>query len=217
MPVPADNAPISRRSTREVVYERLRVWVEEGQLAPGEVIKEAEIAQRLGVSRTPVREALQILEQHGLVEMRAGRVTRVTDTTPEDIALVYAPLSALQALAADIATPKATEADMAEMCAQNDRLLAAVDANDAVAAREADRAFHDVLLRRAANRYLSAAIEPMLTHIRRLEALYFTGHEPGHRSYEEHRRIIAAVAAGDADAARETTRANFTRYVGAEA
>jgi DNA-binding GntR family transcriptional regulator len=216
MPVPSDIAPIPRRSAREAVFERLQSWIEEGLLAPGEVIKDAELAQQLGVSRTPVREALQMLEQHGLVEMQPGRLTRVTDTAPEDIALVYAPLSALQALAAELATPQTNPADLDEMRAHNARLLAAVEANDAVAAREADRAFHDVLLRRVGNPYLSSAIEPMLTHIRRLEALYFTELEPGHRSYEEHQRIIDAVAAGDAEAARETTRANFHRFVGAE-
>lgn len=216
VPVPSDSAPITRRSAREVVLARLRSWIEEGQLAPGEVIKDADIAQQLGVSRTPVREALQILEQHGLVEMRPGRLTRVTDTTPEDIALVYAPLSALQALAAQTATPKIAPADLDEMRACNARLLAAVEANDAVAAREADRAFHGVLVRSAGNPYLSSAIEPMLTHIRRLEALYFTEIGLGHRSHEEHERIIEAVASGDAAGAAERTRLNFMRYVGAE-
>lgn len=216
VPVPSDSAPITRRSAREVVLARLRSWIEEGQLAPGEVIKDADIAQRLGVSRTPVREALQILEQHGLVEMEPGRLTRVTDTAPEDIALVYAPLSALQALAARTATPKVAKADVEEMREHNARLLRAVEANDAVAAREADRAFHGVLVRCAGNRYLTAAIEPMLTHIRRLEALYFTELDLGHRSHEEHERIVEAVAAGDAAAAAERTRVNFMRYVGAE-
>jgi DNA-binding GntR family transcriptional regulator len=216
MPVPSDSAPITRRSARKVVFARLRSWIEEGTLAPGEVIKDADIAQQLGVSRTPVREALQILEQHGLVEMQPGRLTRVTGTTPEDIALVYAPLSALQALAAETATPKATAAQIAEMREHNARLLTAVEANDAVAAREADRAFHGVLVHGAGNPYLSSAIEPMLAHIRRLEALYFTEIGLGHRSHDEHERIIEAVAAGDAPAAAEQTRVNFTRYVGAE-
>jgi DNA-binding GntR family transcriptional regulator len=212
MPLPSQATPIPRRSARHDVYERLRTWIEEGVLSPGEAIKDAEVASALGVSRTPVREALQMLEQQGAVEMLPGRVTRVTDTTPDDIAMVYSPLSALQALAAELGTPRATEEDIRAMTAANERLLAAVDAGDKVAARDADAVFHGVLLRLAANPYLDAAIEPMQMHIRRLEARYFADAEPGHDSYAEHRAIIDAVAAGDAEGARETARRNFQRY-----
>lgn len=212
MPLPSEVIPITRRSARREVYEQIRTWIEDGVLSPGEAIKDGEIAARLGVSRTPVREALQMLEQQAAVEMTPGRVTRVTDTTPDDIALVYSPLSALQALAAELGTAQATDADIREMTDHNEALLAAVNARDTVAAREADGAFHGVLLRLAANPYLDAAIEPMQMHIRRLEARYFADAKPGQDSYSEHRAIIDAVAAGDAEAARETTRRNFQRY-----
>jgi DNA-binding GntR family transcriptional regulator len=212
MPSPTDTVPIDRRPTRFTVYDRLRTWVEDGALAPGEVIKDAEIAETLGVSRTPVREALQMLEREGLVEMLPGRLTRVTDTTPDDIGLAYATLAALNALAAEMATPRASSADITEMRKANNRLLSAVKAKEPLAAREADRAFHSVLVRLAANPYLESAIEPLLTHIRRLEALYFRDDKPGEKSHKEHEQIIAAVANGDVEKAREATRANFQRY-----
>jgi DNA-binding GntR family transcriptional regulator len=207
-----DTTPIDRRPARWTVHDRLREWIEDGALAPGEVLKDAEIASMLGVSRTPVREALQMLERAGLVEMLPGRLTRVTDTTPSDIALVYATLGALNALAAESATAAATKDDIAAMRARNDELLAAVKAKDAIAAREADRAFHRVILGVAQNPYLANAIDPLLIHIRRLEALFFRNDKPGRGSHEEHKRIIAAIAAGDAALAGEVTRANFTRY-----
>jgi DNA-binding GntR family transcriptional regulator len=214
--MPTEVSPIDRRSARAAVFERLASWIEEGLLAPGEVVKDGELAERLGVSRTPVREALQMLEQRGLVEMKPGRLTRVTDATLEDVALVYAPLSALQALAAELGAPKASAQNIEEMKDHNARLLAAIEAKDPVGAREADREFHEVLLHLAANPYLVNAIEPMLQHIRRLETLYFRDEKPGHESYKEHQRIIAAVAAGDTAAARETTRQNFQRHWGPE-
>src|ERR1700733_8234926 len=95
MPVP-EVAQLDRRLARTEVFDRLRTWIEDGQLEPGEVIKDIELAAVLGVSRTPVREALQMLEQHGLVETRPGRPTRVTETTIEDVARVYAPLAVLE-------------------------------------------------------------------------------------------------------------------------
>ena len=153
VPVPTETAPINRRSARHEVLDHIRRWIEEGILEPGEVIKDAEIAEQLGVSRTPVREALQILEQHGAVQMLPGRMTRVTNVTPEDVALLYAPLAILHGLAAELGTPHATEGDIAAMTECNERLRAAVGARKAVDAREADREFHEVILRLAANPY----------------------------------------------------------------
>jgi DNA-binding GntR family transcriptional regulator len=212
MPMPSEIAPIERRTARRTVFERLRSWIEEGVLAPGEVLRDGEIAERLGVSRTPVREALQMLESVGAVEMLPGRLTRVTALTPEDIALLYAPLGALHGIAAQLGTPRATGADVAELTAHNERLRGALAAADAVAAREADRAFHAVLLRLADNPYLTTAIEPLLLHARRLETLYFSRVGPATESLEEHDLIVEAVAAGDAERAAELVRHNFTRF-----
>jgi DNA-binding GntR family transcriptional regulator len=211
MPVP-EAAQLDRRLARVEVFDRLRAWIEDGQLEPGEVIKDVDLASALGVSRTPVREALQMLEQHGLVETRPGRLTRVTEITFEDAVRVYAPLAALEALAAELGTPEATPAAIDELRLHNADLLAATKARNPSAAREADRRFHGVLLRLADNPYLTAAIEPLLVHIRRLEALYFRGSRPGRDSYLDHKRIISAVAAGDAAAARAATQQNFQRY-----
>jgi DNA-binding GntR family transcriptional regulator len=212
MPVPSETVPIERRAARHVVFEHLRQWIEEGVLEPGEAIRDGEVAERLGVSRTPVREALQVLEQHGAVEMLPGRLTRVTALTPEDVALLYAPLGALQGLAAEAGAARAASGDIEAMTAANERVLAAIERTDGAAAGVADREFHGVLLRLAANPYLDTAIEPLLIHARRLEVLYFRGGRPTMRSYEEHRSIIAAVAAGDASAARRLTEQNFTHF-----
>jgi DNA-binding GntR family transcriptional regulator len=212
MPVPTEAAPIDRRSARHSVLEQIRGWIEEGILEPGEVIKDAEIAEQLGVSRTPVREALQMLEQHGAVEMLPGRMTLVTKVTAQDVALLYAPLSALHGLAAEIATPRATPRDIEAMTECNERLCAAIDTHRAVDARDADRDFHEIILRLAANPYLLSALEPLQIHERRLETLYFKDDVPGRESYQEHMRIISAVRKGDARTAGELTRHNFTRF-----
>ena len=212
MPVPAETSPIDTRSAREVVLERLIDWIERGQLEPGEVIKDGDLAKRLGVSRTPVREALQILEQRGLVEMRRGRLTRITETTREDVARVYAPLSLLEGLAAELGTPNADDSAVAEMRAYNDRMLTAVESEEPSAARDADRDFHDVLVRLADNSYVANALATLLSHTRRLEPLYFRDKQPGRDSHSEHEQIVTAVATGEAERAGELTRQNFRRH-----
>jgi DNA-binding GntR family transcriptional regulator len=211
MPLPP-SVPIARQSARSAVFDQLRGWVEDGVLEPGETLKDTEIADLLGVSRTPVREALQRLERLGVVEMLPGRLTRVTPLSAADIALLYAPLGSLHGTAARLGTPRATRADVAAMREHNAALLAALGQQDQAAARDADRAFHGVLLGLAENRYLMTAIEPLLIHARRLEALYFREAELGRGSYREHKQIVRAVRAGDAEAAELGTRKNFERY-----
>ena len=212
MPLPSQLAPLDRQTARAAVFEQVRCWIEDGVLEPGEALKDSEIADRLGVSRTPVREALQMLERLGAVEMLPGRTTRVTPLAPSDVALLYAPLGALHATAAELGTPRASADDVAEMRRHNDALLAGLQAQEHVAARDADREFHLVLLRLADNPYLITAIEPLLIHARRLEALYFRDVGPGRASHAEHEEIVRAVAAGDGARAAALTRSNFTRF-----
>jgi DNA-binding GntR family transcriptional regulator len=212
MPLPSQLAPLDRQTARAAVFEHVRSWIEDGLLEPGETLKDSEIARRLGVSRTPVREALQMLEQLGAVEMLPGRMTRVTPLAPDDVALLYAPLGALQATAAELGTPRATPDDVAELRRHNDALLGGLQAEDHVAASDADSKFHHVLLRLADNPYLVTAIEPLLIHARRLEALYFREVGPGRASHEEHEEIARTVGAGDAARAAALTRSNFTRF-----
>lgn len=212
MPMPRGAVPIDRRSARHAVFQLLRDWIEDAVLEPGEVIKDSDIAARLGVSRTPVREALQMLESHGAVEMLPGRVTRVTDVSPGDAEQLYAPLGALMAAAAEIATQRASEQDIAKMVKHNERLRAALDEGDPVSARDSDQRFHAVCLTVASNPYLDKAIEPLLLHARRLEALYFRREGPARTSYEEHKRIIQLVSSGDAAGVAELVRQNFKRF-----
>ena len=212
MPLPTETTPIDRRSARHAVFEQLRGWIEDGILEPGEAIKDAEIASQLGVSRTPVREALQMLERHGAVEMLPGRMTRVTTVGPDDVIKLYTPLGALMGVAAEMATPLVQPADIDTMKDYNERLLQALRDNDPVAARDADRAFHGILLARSDNAYLATAIEPLLIHARRLETLYFRHAKPGHASYQDHIEIIDAVTKRDVASAAALTRHNFTRF-----
>src|SRR5919106_3146649 len=117
MPVPSLPAPLDRRPARHLVYEHLRTWIESGELAPGEVIKDTDIAQAMGMSRTPVREALQMLERDGSVEMLPGRLTRVTAISPDDITSLYAPLAALHGVASELATPRAEPSERGDSAA----------------------------------------------------------------------------------------------------
>jgi DNA-binding GntR family transcriptional regulator len=198
MPIPDSLPRIVRPSARMLVFEQLRDWIESGALAPGEIIKDVEIAQRLGVSRTPVREALQLLEQMGAVETIPNHSTRVTCVDRRDTALVYPPLTVLVAMAIELATPHATADDLRGMERANEEMLAAARRGEPSVSREMDTEFHLILTRRANNPYLASAIDTLLMHARRLDTAYFAHVDRSQASYEEHLEIIAAVQARDA-------------------
>src|SRR5260221_10660454 len=104
MPLPLTDSISIRENARDAVYARLREWILRGPLEPGEIIRDADIAQALGVSRTPVREALLRLEGDGLVETAPARWTRVAPLRLDQAANLYELVSVLDSHAAEKAT-----------------------------------------------------------------------------------------------------------------
>ena len=131
MPIPESAATLERPILRESVYGRLRDWIVEGSLEPGEQLRDQELAERLGVSRTPVREALRRLEDEGLVETASNRWTRVKAVDLGEAKRIYPILHALGLLALELAFPRLTKVDLEEMKAANRDLQKALEAHDA--------------------------------------------------------------------------------------
>lgn len=206
MPVP-EAAPVqSRENAAEAVHARVRQWIVEGPLEPGEVIRDAEIARALGVSRTPVREALLRLQAEGLVETSPARWTRVAPLKLDQAANLYAVGAALDALAAEQATPRLTEADLAEMQRANDRSLTTAEPAELQAA---DDAFHAVYHRAAANPIIANVLDSVLFEIRRLERVNFRDPGTPEVAYREHSAILHAFRQRDPRAAAEAARFNW--------
>jgi DNA-binding transcriptional regulator YhcF (GntR family) len=134
MPIP--NAPpnLEKRSMREDVYAVLREWIVIGTLEPGEKLRDVDIAAHLGVSRTPVREALRRLEDEGLIETKQNAWTRVSGVTGALAARIYPILQALEPLALELAAPHLTRADLRAMPRVNKHIRHALEVNDARAA-----------------------------------------------------------------------------------
>ena len=99
MPVPTNHSKPVRTSAKESAYSQLEQWIIDGTLQPGEKLTDIELAQALNLSRTPIREALQLLEMVGFVKMYPGKATTVTEVLKEDINHLLPPLAVLQALA----------------------------------------------------------------------------------------------------------------------
>src|ERR1700683_3977585 len=111
MPLPEDVPTVHRTPASVLALRQLQEWIEGGTLEPGEVLKDTEISAKLGVSRTPIREAFQRLEQLGLVVTTRNTRTEVAPARPQDAELLYVPLSVLHELAVQLAVRNMTSRD----------------------------------------------------------------------------------------------------------
>jgi DNA-binding GntR family transcriptional regulator len=208
MPVPKRRAEASRTLLRDQAYVRLRDAILDGTLEPGEQLKDAEIAEWLGLSRTPIREALARLEEYGLVETAPNRYTRVTPLSAGDARDAFTVVAALHSLAASLGVPRVEESELATMRKANEDFSAALRANKVDRALAADDRFHDVLVQASANREIARSLERLKPKVMRLERARF-GSLVGRRSIEQHDQIIVLCASGRAEEAAQAVRENW--------
>lgn len=202
---------IDSQSLRERVYRALRDALVAGELSPGERLRDQDLAARLGVSRTPVREALQRLEDEGLVETAPRALTRVAPLDALAAREAFPVVAALHALATRHGVSRLTSADIAAMRGANDELAGAIAALDPATVRRAiaaDDRFHSVLLLAAGNHEIIRTLERLTPKVRRLEYAQF-GSLAGRKSIQQHAVIIAACERGDSDEAARLVEENW--------
>jgi DNA-binding GntR family transcriptional regulator len=197
---------------RDRAYRMLRDAIVTGELPPGSVIRDAELAERVGLSRTPVREALARLADDGLVETKPHAWTRVTPLGLREVRDAVVVVRAMHELAVRLAVPLMTERHHDLMRAANERFAAALDAGDVQAAIDADDALHDVPVAVLGNQALAATIERQLPLIRRLEKARF-GSLLGRRSIGFHDQLIDACEDGDVETAVAITTRIWTTLI----
>ncbi len=193
-------APIrldSYQPLREVVCETLRDAIRKGVLKPGERLMEIQLADELGVSRTPVREAIRKLELEGYVIMMPRRGTYVANLSIRDVNEVFEIRTSLDSLASGLAAERITDEELEHL----QRLLVAIggyiEQGDMDKIVETDTKFHDLLYTASRNSRLTGIIfnlREQLTRFRTASMSY-----PGRlrATLEEHRRIVEAIAQGD--------------------
>ena len=208
MPLP-DTAPPRRRTlARDTAYHDLRDWILDGTLAPGERLHDVALAERLGVSRTPVREALQRLEDEDLVETSPNRWTRVAPLDPAIAGDLYPIIWRLETLALELAAFELDEPELDQMERANRQLLTALDAGDASGASTADYDFHRVFIDRCGNEELTAILQAAKVKLRRLEIHYFSS-LASRDSVAEHTAVLTALELGDIEGATRAIEANW--------
>jgi DNA-binding GntR family transcriptional regulator len=193
---------------REDAYRVIRNAIVDGTLAPGERLNDVALAQWLGVSRTPLREAIARLEQAGLVMTKPGRYTMVSPLDVRAARGAQSVTAAMHELAVREALPDLSTAELDAMRAANARFADALRVGDPDAAITADDEFHGVLVTASANNAVRTVLEQFTPVLRRVERLRFSSLS-GRDSVAQHARIIALCEAKDVDGAVAATRANW--------
>ncbi|TDT97304.1 GntR family transcriptional regulator [Streptomyces sp. 846.5] len=208
------DSPVSRRLLSDEVFHRLRDAIVKGELVAGEKVKDSELAERLGLSRTPVREALTRLADIGLVEAKPGVYTRITTLNRRDVEKTLAVLRSLDQLAIETAVPVMTGLELQHMRDANRAFEQAVAANDTTTALMADDRFHAVPITAADNPVLSRIVEQLHPQIHRILYRKFSTLLGGRNTIEHHDQLIEVCATGDACAAAELSGQHWSELGG---
>ena len=209
MPLPSVLVRVDRESSREIIYRQLKTLILDLTLEPLEVLRDAELAERLGVSRTPVREALRKLEDEGFVQSQRNQWTRVSGVELRRALEIYPVAQSLHVTALRLAFPNLTRTDIQALRAANNGMREAIRNQRAADALRFDAAFHRVILDRAGNQVLLQLLTSLTEKLYRIELAHFSQAESGKTSTDEHRALIHAIQAGNLTEAVEQMSANW--------
>jgi DNA-binding GntR family transcriptional regulator len=192
---------IKRTFVREEAYLKLRNQIIEGILLPGTPIKDKQLAEEMGVSRTPVREALLRLEDEGLVHTKPNRSTIVSSLDFHSAFHLYSIVWTLEGLALRQAFGSIYDEHIKQMDDANEVFLEKMEKKDRLSALLADSAFHGVYIQLAQNTELEKMIADVKIKLKRLDLYYFDKIKNAALSYEEHKKIIEALRKRDLEEA----------------
>ena len=206
---------LTPRALYQEVAEQLRQRIFNRALEPGSWIDELKIAEELGISRTPLREALKVLAAEGLVTMKVRRGAYVTEMSDKDLRDVYHLLGLLESDAAAVVAAQASAAQRQSLQDLHAELEGAIDERERFFA--VNERFHMRLLELADNRWRSQMVTDLrkVMKLNRHNSLLKQGRIED--SLQEHRAILAAILAGDANASAQAMQAHFTHGLEAAA
>ena len=196
---------------REAVCETLREAIRKGILEPGERLMEVQLAEELGISRTPVREAIRKLEQEGYVIMMPRRGTYVSDISTNDVKEIFEIRSALESLATGLAARRIEPEELETLQNLLVEIEGYINKNDIEKIVETDIKFHGLLYKVSRNERLVNIINNLKEQLARFRTLSMSYPGRLQETLEEHSEMVEAIANGDVSAARDAAEHHMER------
>lgn len=200
---------------RDVVFNTLRQAILRGELKPGERLMEIKLANKLGVSRTPIREAIRKLELEGLVLMIPRKGAEVAEITEKSLIDVLEVRAALEELAVQLACDRMGKEDIQKLKEAAEHFADIVDSADITRVAAADVAFHDVIYQATDNQRLISLLNNMREQMYRYRVEYLKQREFHSQLLSEHQEIIRALELGERDVAAKVTNQHIENQVAA--
>ena len=197
--VPERTGPIARRSLHDEVVTRIRDMIIEGELAPGARVHEGQLGLALGVSRTPLREALKFLASEGLIELVATRGAVVKKFSAKDVRDMLDLLAVLEGFAGRLACREASDADIAEVRRLHDRMADRYAVRDRLEYFKLNQQIHSSILRLSGNTALEASHASIQSRLKRIR---YIGNQEPHKwrdAMDEHEAMIRYLEARDGE------------------
>ncbi len=201
----------NHKPLREMVYEELKMQILKGSIIPGTRMMEVELAEEMGVSRTPIREAIRKLEKEGLVTIEPRRGAYASMISTEDMVEILEVRQDLEGLAAYFAANRMTEEQMAELKEVSNNYNEAVKRGKMEDMIKYDTRFHHIIVESCRNKILVQMIEQLQELVLRFRYIYYDNFRRAENMPEEHEAIVAAISEGDADKARAAADIHIDR------
>ena len=208
--VAPEGRPIVRQNLHDVIVSRIRDMVIEGTLEAGSRIHEGNLGRELGVSRTPLREALKFLASEGLIELVPTRGAVVRRFSPKDVQDSLIVLGSLEALAGRLACAHATDADLVRIRALHDDMMRFYAARDRLPYFKLNQEIHASILRSCGNEALSYVHGILQARLKRIRYIGNERQEKWAGAVADHEQIIAALEARNADRLAAVLEAHMT-------
>lgn len=189
--------PIQRQSLHREVADRLRTMIVEAELAPGDRIAEGSLCEQLGVSRTPLREALKVLASEGLIDLLPNRGTRVSKITEQEIGELFEVISGIERMAGELAAERATAKDIEKLRRFQERLELHHGNGERHEYFELNRQVHEFIVRMADNAVLSATHANLMMKVQRARYMAIMLRDRWDEAVREHAEICEAIGAHD--------------------
>ena len=201
----------NHKPLREMVYEELKMQILKGSIIPGTRMMEVELAEEMGVSRTPIREAIRKLEKEGLVTIEPRRGAYASMISTEDMVEILEVRQDLEGLAAYFAASRMSDEQMAELKEVSNNYNEAVKRGKMEDMIKYDTRFHHIIVESCRNKILVQMIEQLQELVLRFRYIYYDNFRRAENMPEEHEAIMAAISEGDADKARAAADIHIDR------